>query len=144
MPSPQTVRGRSLLKVGSAPVTSRTARATPEERLPRRFYALGNPVPVPCAPPRRDGGAVLSLVNPAHTRVHLHLVTEQPAPASLEIFDSAGRLVWALLREPLTPGPRTVSWDGRDDAGRQVGNGLYYCRFVSGATSRHAKIVYFR
>jgi Tol biopolymer transport system component len=87
-------------------------------------------------------GAALAVVSPARARANLRLDTEQAGPGSLEIFDSAGRLVRTLLREPLTPGMRTVSWDGRDDAGRQVSNGLYHCRFLTGAVSHCAKIVY--
>jgi Tol biopolymer transport system component len=93
--------------------------------------------------PRRRG-AGLSLVNPAHSRVNLRLDTEQAGPASVEIFDSAGGLVRTLLREPLAPGTRTVTWDGRNNAGRQVCNGMYHCRFVSGEASRTARLVYVR
>jgi Tol biopolymer transport system component len=90
------------------------------------------------------GGVVLSLVSPAHTQMDLRLTIEHAAPASLEIFDSMGRLVRTLLREPLTPGSRSVSWDGRNDAGRPVGTGMYYCRLVSGEASRTTKLVFVR
>lgn len=86
--------------------------------------------------------AVLALANPARARADLRFHTEQAGPGSLEIFDSAGRLVRTLLRGPLTPGSRSVSWDGRDDAGRPMSNGLYHCRFITGAVSQSAKIVY--
>jgi Tol biopolymer transport system component len=87
---------------------------------------------------------VLSLVNPVRTRADFRLTTEEVGPGSLEIFDSAGRLVRTILREQLTPGTRTVSWDGVDSAGRPVSAGLYLCRFVSGEASRTAKLVFVR
>jgi Tol biopolymer transport system component len=89
-------------------------------------------------------GATLSVVNPARARADLRLTTEQAGPGSLAIFDSAGRLVRTLLREPLMPGTCIVSWDGRNDAGRPVGTGMYYCRLVSGEASHTAKLVFVR
>jgi Tol biopolymer transport system component len=93
-------------------------------------------------PPALATGLYLS--SPARARVDLRLVLDRATPASLELFDSTGRLVRTILRERLTPGTRHVSWDGRDDAGRPVGSGMYYCRLVSGKTSRTAKPVFMR
>jgi Tol biopolymer transport system component len=86
-------------------------------------------------------GAMLSLVNPVRDRADLRLSIEQAGPASLEVFDCTGRLVRTLLQESLTPGIRTVSWDGRDDAGRLVPSGVYHCRLVSGEASQTRKLV---
>jgi Tol biopolymer transport system component len=86
----------------------------------------------------------LYLSNPARARADFRLVMDQAAPASLEVFDSTGRFVRTLLREELAPGTRCVSWDGRDDAGRAVGAGTYYCRFVSREASRTKKLVFVR
>jgi Tol biopolymer transport system component len=86
----------------------------------------------------------LYLSSPARARADLRLVMDRAAPASLELFDSTGRLVRTILREQLTPGTRTVSWDGRDDAGCPVGSGMYYCRLVTGEASCTAKLVFVR
>ena len=86
----------------------------------------------------------LYLTNPVRARADLRLTIEHEAPASLEMFDSAGRRVRTVLRERLTPGTRNVAWDGRDDAGRPVGTGMYYCRFTSGDASRTAKLILVR
>jgi Tol biopolymer transport system component len=92
--------------------------------------------------PSRAPGLYVS--NPARARADLRLVMDQAAPASLELFDSAGRLVRTILREQGTLGTLNVSWDGRDDTGRPVGSGMYYFRFVLGEERRTTKLVFVR
>lgn len=52
---------------------------------------------------------------------------ELPEPSEVRavILDWAGTVVRVLVAESLPPGSHNVIWDGRDDAGRQVGNGMY-------------------
>ena len=58
------------------------------------------------------------------------IVVDDPAvgAASLEIFDVDGRLVRALTGAALGQGRCGADWDGRDDAGRTVANGIYLVR----------------
>jgi len=71
-----------------------------------------------------------------------HLATGPLDHSSLRIYDAAGRLVRSLpLRQPLTPGPYSLSWDGRDNAGRRVAPGLYFVTLESGAGRARAKVV---
>jgi hypothetical protein len=65
--------------------------------------------------------------NPAHGGVALSLSLPARADVSVEVFDPAGRRVRTLLAgEPLEAGTRALVWDGRDDAGRALGAGLYF------------------
>jgi hypothetical protein len=50
--------------------------------------------------------------------------------SSIEVFDVTGRLVRTL---PLDAGSRSVSWDGRANAGHTVGSGVYLARWTSAA-----------
>jgi hypothetical protein len=54
------------------------------------------------------------------------------APARLTIYDAMGRLVRELLRDEVGPGGHDVVWDGRDDQGRAVSSGAYFCRLHAG------------
>ncbi len=47
---------------------------------------------------------------------------------ALRIFDARGRLVRTLVRGPAAPGAHRAVWDGRDDAGRATGSGVYFYR----------------
>jgi hypothetical protein len=65
--------------------------------------------------------------------------------ARLRIYDCTGRLVRTLSpgTRPLAPEP-SVMWDGRDDAGRAVAAGLYFCRLETAGGSAGVKLVLVR
>lgn len=54
---------------------------------------------------------------------------------SIKIYDLTGRLVRTLVNEPQQPGHYKVSWDGLDDGGRRVINGIYIYRMTVRAVS---------
>jgi len=84
--------------------------------LPRELpnvFALGRPAPNPFAGRTTfrysvPGGA-------GRTRV------------TIRIFDIAGRSVRVLTRGTLPPGLHSATWDGVDDSGSRVSNGVYFC-----------------
>ena len=51
-----------------------------------------------------------------------------PAQVTLHLFDVRGRLVRALLSEPLPANTHTIEWNGTDDSGHGVASGAYYLR----------------
>ncbi len=60
--------------------------------------------------------------------------------SKLAIYNTAGRLVRTLS----APSGRTaacVIWDGRDDEGKDVNAGVYFCRFESGGSVRTEKLI---
>ena len=70
------------------------------------------------------------------------------APVNIRIFDLMGNLVWSKDISAGDPGatgsePRTwceVFWDGRNDKGQLVRNGVYLCRIQAGSRSATFKI----
>ncbi|MCK4304009.1 MAG: right-handed parallel beta-helix repeat-containing protein [Candidatus Eisenbacteria sp.] len=63
------------------------------------------------------------------TRINYRIPCEAGStPVILCIYDSAGRLVRNLVEAPQPAGTHTVSWDGRDDKGRTVQGGIYFCQ----------------
>ncbi len=62
-----------------------------------------------------------------HTKISFEMGSD--AHASLKIFDPAGRLVKTLVDEQRSTGPHTVTWNGRDEAGRTAAAGVYLYRF---------------
>ena len=61
--------------------------------------------------------------------------------ARLAVFDVTGRLIRTLLDDRVAAGPHEVTWDGRDDAGRGVGSGLYFVRLVTRDRVESKKLV---
>jgi hypothetical protein len=70
------------------------------------------------------------------TRFALGLV--QPGAAELRIYDNTGRVVRALSAGR---GASSVVWDGRDNAGRAVAPGIYFCRLNAAEGNAWTKLV---
>jgi hypothetical protein len=55
------------------------------------------------------------------------------APVRLHVYDLLGREIRALVDvQEHVPGRHRIEWDGRDNAGKSVGSGLYFCRLKAG------------
>ena len=64
-----------------------------------------------------------------------------PGAAQLQIMDSGGRVIRRLDLSGLLAGSQTVTWDGKNYAGRQSAPGVYTAWLVGGDTPRSLKIV---
>jgi hypothetical protein len=54
----------------------------------------------------------------------------------VSIFDLFGRRIATLVHAALRSGDYTHQWNGQDDSGRRVRDGLYFCRIVAGDATR--------
>jgi len=50
---------------------------------------------------------------------------------TLKVYNLLGQEVRTLVNEVQKPGQYTVTWDGTDETGRQVGSGVYFCRMTA-------------
>lgn len=64
-----------------------------------------------------------------------------PLRTSLRIYNIRGQLVRTLLDEDRTGGDYTVLWDGRDEKGKAVSSGIYFCRLSAGSSTEVKKMV---
>ena len=62
------------------------------------------------------------------------------ADASLRVYDLGGRLVRTLVEGVQPSGERGVTWDGRDNAGGTVADGIYVCRLAGAGFDLSGKI----
>jgi hypothetical protein len=85
------------------------------------------------APNPSPGGAIV--------RLALAFAGPEATDASIDVYDAAGRRVRRLHRGALEPGEHAFAWDGRDDAGRTVGAGLYFARARAGRADAVTKLV---
>jgi flagellar hook assembly protein FlgD len=67
---------------------------------------------------------------------------ELPVGGSYEltVFDVAGRRVTSF-RGVGSTGPNAVNWDGRDEAGANLGSGVYYYTLQVGGKTATGKMV---
>jgi len=69
--------------------------------------------------------------NPFRSATRLSYAVPREMNLSLSVYDDAGRKVKNLFSGLARPGVRTATWDGRDEQGRRVGQGIYFYRLES-------------
>ncbi len=84
-------------------------------------------------------GGVPNPFNPT-TQIRYSVATGG-AVVDIRIFDVAGRMVRTLVDGRQDAGVHSVVWDGRDEHGRSMPSGVYFCRMRSGDYSQTRKIV---
>ena len=68
------------------------------------------------------------------------------APASggqvrLQVFDAVGRRVATLWNGPMSGGPHSLRWNGKDETGIRVKPGLYLCRLTTPVGNQSLKLM---
>jgi len=79
--------------------------------------------------------------NPTRSVASLRYAVSRSGPVSLKVYNPLGQEVRTLVQATQSPGSRVVSWDGRDNAGRLVGAGTFFCRLLSPGCDRSEKVV---
>ncbi len=76
---------------------------------------------------------LISLIspNPFGLSTRINFSIKQAGPVCVELFTVEGKLIRTLLTESHQRGNFHASWDGSDDAGREVESGSYFCRLKS-------------
>ena len=85
-----------------------------------------------------------NLPNPFRNGTTIRYTLPQSMPVRLMVYDVAGRAVRTLLSGMQTAGEGAVSWDGRDEAGSPVANGVYLYRLEARETSVTRKMIVVR
>jgi hypothetical protein len=65
-------------------------------------------------------------------------------PADVALYDLGGRRLKTLARGAFPAGTQTATWDGADDHGRAMPNGIYFLRFSSYGHDERLKVVVIR
>ena len=106
-----------------------------------RNEAGRGPLDVPPGPAISSRLMLYAAPNPFASRTQLRFRGLSAAGITVDILDVSGRRLRRLESPQWTTGETTIDWDGRDDAGRPVGPGLYFARAVAGSTSVVARVV---
>ncbi|MEN8008081.1 MAG: S8 family serine peptidase [Candidatus Krumholzibacteriota bacterium] len=89
----------------------------------------GGLAPLDEAPEKSDLPLVFALrqntPNPFNPVTTIKFELPRKSPVRLTIYDQRGRLVRTLINESMTPGAKSVVWDGRDNFGRQANSGVF-------------------
>jgi FlgD Ig-like domain len=79
-------------------------------------------------PSSGDDLALEAWPNPSRESTELSFRLDRSQKVVVGVFAVDGRRVRVLRRGMLDAGEHRVAWDGRDDAGRLVGNGVYFAQ----------------
>jgi hypothetical protein len=79
--------------------------------------------------------------NPSRAAAFIRYSLGASAHASLSIHDLTGRQIRVLVNSQQKPGRYSVTWNGRDQVGRSLANGVYFCRFTAGDYRATEKLV---
>ncbi len=83
--------------------------------------------------------------NPFNPHTTISFDLPQPARLKLRIYDVKGRLVKSFSNGELwREGKHSVTWDGRNDLGQDVGSGVYLYRLTAGDTDETRKMILVR
>lgn len=82
--------------------------------------------------------------NPFRDTAAVKYYLKNAGKAQIRIYDIRGRLVRALHDEVLPQGEHTAEWNGIDDSGKAVSNGIYYLYLQTAAGQSCKKLVLVR
>jgi hypothetical protein len=101
------------------------------------------PCGVVAVPPADGAGARLATArpNPFSRSTAIRYAATDGGPVELVVYDLSGRRVRTLVHGTVSAGEHEVAWDGRDDSGRRLAAGVYFCRFRMGAAAETRRLV---
>jgi hypothetical protein len=72
--------------------------------------------------------------NPFADRTVVNYALGRAGNVKLSVYDASGKLVRELVSAVQNPSSYSVAWDGRDDSGRRLANGVYVLRLDADRT----------
>jgi hypothetical protein len=75
----------------------------------------------------------------SHTAIRYSLPTQ--SSVSLSIYDVTGRLIKVLVSDTKPIGEHSVTWNGQDNQGNRVKNGIYFCSLKTNGKTVTRKII---
>ncbi len=73
--------------------------------------------------------------NPFNPQTDIEFDLPESTSVSLKVFDTVGKRVITLLDGEAGSGHHSLTWDGRDEEGKEVASGVYYYRLQAGGYS---------
>lgn len=125
-------------------------------RLIEGFWRPGLSVPSAVGDPDREGEPSAheflrfanehggAFPNPFAASTTIRFSVARPSRVGFAIYAADGRHARTLLDSDLPEGRHEVEWDGRDDAGRDLGAGVYFGRLVIGTWSSSHTVLHIR
>jgi hypothetical protein len=79
--------------------------------------------------------------NPFNPVTIIRYEIAEAVPVAIRVYDVSGARVRDLYVGDRQPGIYEVSWNATNDAGEQVGSGIYFCRLAAGRVTETRKML---
>ncbi len=79
--------------------------------------------------------------NPLAKPARINYTLATPSRVSLRIYDPTGRMVRNLVERTMPPGAHACVWQGSDDRGRRLPNGIYFVRMATSDYKATEKVI---
>ena len=79
--------------------------------------------------------------NPFNPTTKINFSINKPTFVVVNVFDILGRNIQTLISDYLQPGLKTISWDGRNYNGEDMGAGMYFYQLKANGTTLTKKMV---
>ncbi len=83
----------------------------------------------------------LNYPNPFHSETKFSFSLSQPAEVTIKVYTVAGELVKTIRSSPLPPGYQEISWDGKNDHGEELANGVYLYQIIANSGKETVSLV---
>ncbi|NND71046.1 MAG: T9SS type A sorting domain-containing protein [Rhodothermales bacterium] len=109
-------------------------------------FVPSEPVAVePHAPAPKEFSIEQNYPNPLRTNTTIAFTLHRPLDVHIRVYGPTGRLVRTLMNRTTTPpGRYELSWDSRDQSGRNVASGLYFYTADIGDSIEMKKMILIR
>ena len=85
--------------------------------------------------------ALTNFPNPFNPSTRIAFSIARASDVEVGIYDSGGRCVCRFYLKGCMPGRHEVEWDGKNDHGRIVSSGVYFCKVKAGTLETTRKLV---
>ena len=79
--------------------------------------------------------------NPLKAQAQIEFSLHAPGKVNLSVYDVMGRLVKEIVDGRMPAGVYRTAWDGRDQAGRLSGSGVYFLRLSTSERTKTKRVV---
>ncbi|MFQ5906839.1 MAG: FlgD immunoglobulin-like domain containing protein [bacterium] len=82
--------------------------------------------------------------NPFSRSTTVSYETPVSGEVNISVYDAKGRLVRSLAKAEIAPGYHSAIWNGRNNEGHELPDGVYFCKLSMGRLESTAKMVLIR
>jgi hypothetical protein len=140
---PATAQHWRLRIASRSPYFPRTPWFSPSGNAPTEtdFRTEGSPQDVSETPSGSDQLLLACLPNPFRSITRIRYSLPAAGPAAIAVYDVQGRLVRTLMSEAMPAGDHEVEWNGADQSGRRLADGVYWIRLAAQGRESHRQVV---